>query len=177
MDTSTGEVTTEDLRRDIETRRDDISRDLTVIGDRVSPGRMADRGRERARRRVSTVRERMMGSVDDARTSITDTASAAGGAPSAGADAIQEKVKGSPLAMGFVAFGLGFVAGAVLPASSKERDLVHEIEPQLEHAAQAAGGVAREAVEHVTPAAQEEAASLKDEAQQSAETVRDSAQQ
>jgi hypothetical protein len=171
VDTTTGEVRTDELRREIAARRDDIGRDLEVIGDRVSPGRMADRTRERTRRRVTVLRERVMGPVDTARTTFGEATGTVAGAASSATDhdpagAITEKVEGSPLAMGLVAFGIGFVAGSVIPPSRSERQAARQLEPAVTRAAHEAADVAREAGEHLAPAVQDEAEAVKGEAQE-----------
>lgn len=178
MDTTTDAVRSDELRREIAARRDDIGRDLEVIGDRVSPGRMADRTKERTRRRVNTLRDRVMGPVDSARTSFGEAGSSVSGAASSAADhdpaaAVTERVEGSPIAMGLVAFGIGFVAGSILPASRTERQAAQQLEPAVTQIAQGAADVARDAGEHLAPAAQEEAMAVKDDAQEALGTVAD----
>ena len=72
MDTATGELSTDELRRDIAARREDLGRDLDAIGDRLSPGRMVDRTRGRARMRVVAVRDRVMGQARTTRGAVDD---------------------------------------------------------------------------------------------------------
>ena len=160
MDKSTDELSTQDLRRDLAGQRDDIGRDLEAIGDRLSPGRVADRSRERARRRVDSWRERVMGIEQQTKTQIGSTIPS----PSDTSSMVEERVQGSPIAVGLVAFGLGFIAGSVLPASRTEQDLAKKVEPQVERVAGELADTAREAADHLKPAVQEEAAAVKDDA-------------
>lgn len=176
MDTTADAVRTEELRREIAARRDDIGRDLEVIGDRVSPGRMADRTKERTRRRVNGLRERVMGPVDSARTTFGDAGSSLSSAASTAGDrdpagAVAERVEGSPIAMGLVAFGIGFVAGSVLPASRSERQAARRLEPAVAQAAHTAADAARDVGEHLAPAVQDEVDAVKEEAQQAVGNV------
>jgi ElaB/YqjD/DUF883 family membrane-anchored ribosome-binding protein len=170
VDTTTDAVRSEELRREIAARREDIGRDLEVIGDRVSPGRMADRTKERTRRRVSTLRDRVMGPVDTARTSFGDAGNTVSGAASsvAGHDpagAVTDRVEGSPIAMGLVAFGIGFVAGSIIPATRTERQAAQQLEPAVTRLAQDAADVAKETGEHLAPVAQDEVAAVKGDAE------------
>ena len=149
---------------------------------------MADRSRERTRRRVSGLRERLMGPVDTARTTFADSTgdrsigSRVGDVASNVTDhdpagAVTQRVEGSPLAMGLVAFGIGFVAGSVIPPSRSEQELAHRLEPQVSQLAQGAAETVKEAGEHLAPAVQEEAASLKDEAQSAVGKVTETGKQ
>lgn len=182
MDTTTDDVRTAELRAEIVARRDDIGRDLEVIGDRVSPGRVADRTRERGRRRLVVLRERVMGPVEQAKSSFGEVRHTAGDAASSATDhdpaaAVTEKVEGSPLMMGMIAFGIGFVAGSIAPASRPEQQLARKIEPQVTQLAQDAVEAAKDAGEHVAPAVKEEASAVKDEAQQAVGNVADKGKQ
>lgn len=173
MDTATGEMSTEELRQDIASQRDDIGRDLEAIGDRLSPGRMAGRTRERTRRRMSTWRDRLMGSVEQAKGSVSQMKDRMGesGSGSDTSGAVSERVEGSPLAAGMVAFGIGFIAGSLLPTSGRERELARSMEPQVKQVAQEAAGTAREAGESLAPKMKEEAEAVKEEATGAASEV------
>src|SRR5215207_9753327 len=108
----------EELRREIERTRGELSEDLDAIGDRVSPGRMIERRKNRVTGVWNTGRERIMGRAGDVRSNasdrahgVTDRASdAASGAVDTLRDVpdmVMERVEGSPLAAGAVAFGVG----------------------------------------------------------------------
>jgi len=58
---------TEELRREIESTRNDMSGTLDAIGDRVSPGRMMQRRKNRMAATIGSVRDRVMGTAHDAR--------------------------------------------------------------------------------------------------------------
>ena len=187
MDTATGEVTTEELRRDIAARRDDLGRDLDAIGDRLSPGRMYERTRGRARYRVTTMRQRVMGqargagsTIDDAKRHIgeqgRDVGTAVKQAPGQAVHAVEERVEGSPLAAGFVAFGIGFLAGSLLPGTRSESDLASRIEPGVAEATRSVASGAKEAASEVADVARNEATDLKEQATDAAHEVSSNAQ-
>lgn len=172
MDTTTDQMSTEELRRDIASQRQDIGRDLEAIGDRLSPGRMADRTRERARRRAYTWRDRLMGTVGEARERVGEAMpSGTRGSDTSPSEMVSEKVEGSPLMAGMVAFGIGFIAGSIIPPSRSERDLARSMEPQLQQVASGVAETARSAGEHLAPAMKEEAEAVKEEAAERASSV------
>jgi len=161
---STGQASNEHLRRELSDQRQEIGRDLEAIGDRVSPGRIADRSRERTRRRVTGWRDRGMGSADQMRTSITDHVPFGGNGDSNGSGGVADRVEGNPFAVGMVAFGFGLVLGSVLPASRKEEELARAVEPQLERMAEGLGETARGTAEKLSPSVEQEMSAVKDEA-------------
>ncbi len=188
MDTGTGELSTDELRRNLAARREDIGYDLDAIGDRLSPGRMAERTRSRARGRVIVVRERIMGRARDARSSVDDVkrhigeqgqsaGSAAMQAPGQAVHAVEDRIEGSPMAAGLVAFGIGFLAGSLLPGTRSESELASRVEPQLEEATRVVAQGAKEAATQVAGVAKDEASGLKDEATDAAQEVRSSARE
>lgn len=164
MDTATDALTADELQRRVERRRDDVGRDLEVIGDRVSPGRIVERSSGRARRRMGRVRDTVMGSGGDARSRLGEAE-----------QHVEERVEGNPLGAGVVAFGIGFLLGSVLPGSRQEERLVGQVEPVLTEVASTAADEARHAAEELAPTAKEEAAALRDEAADAARTVKDRA--
>ena len=165
-DMTSTDMTTTELRRDIAAQRQDIGRDLEAIGDRLSPGRVADRSRERVRRRASSWKERVMGTMGDA---VPSASSMTPDTPPS--EVVTEKVEGSPLVAGMVAFGIGFIAGSVLPASRREQQLARDLEPQVGQLAREVADTARSAGEDLAPVVQEEAAKVKDEATKAASSV------
>jgi ElaB/YqjD/DUF883 family membrane-anchored ribosome-binding protein len=187
MDTATGEVTTEELRRDIAARRDDVGRDLDAIGDRLSPGRIAERTRGRARYRVTMMRERVMGpargagsTMGDAKRHLgeqgRDVGSAVKEAPAQALQAVEDRVEGSPLAAGFVALGIGFLAGSLIPGTRRESDLASRLEPELQEATRSVASGAKDAVSEVAGVARDEATDLKEHASDAAHQVSSAAQ-
>lgn len=187
MDTRSDELSPEELRQDIAARRDDIGRDLDAIGDRLSPGRMVERTRGRARTRVVTVRERVMGtargarsSMDDAKQHIGDQGRSAGTsvkeAPGQAMHAVEERVEGSPLAAGLVAFAFGFLAGSLVPGTRREAELTSRLEPQLEEATRAVASGAKDAATEVAGVAKDEAQDAKEQVTEAAHEVTSSAQ-
>jgi ElaB/YqjD/DUF883 family membrane-anchored ribosome-binding protein len=177
---------TEDLRRDIEDTRSAMSGTLEAIGDRVSPGRIMERRRNRAVVWVRDTRYRVMGRADELTSRMGDGAHQAGQAPQAVAETMRERTQGSPLVAGGIAFGVGMLVGSMFPASQTERRLgeqaMRATEPIKGELQDAGRQVAenlkepvREAVEDVKQTAQESAQQVKGSAQSSAAQVREDA--
>jgi hypothetical protein len=118
-----------------------------------------------------------MGTVEDRRARMGEAMPSGEGMESSPSEMVAERVEGSPLVAGMVAFGLGFIAGSILPATGRERDLARSVEPQVERLAQGVADTARSAGEHLAPVVQEEATAVKDDATRGASAVADSAKQ
>lgn len=184
---------TAQLRWEIERQRSALGRDLEALGDHVSPGRIVERRKAAAGQRVRRVKDTLMGSaetagsgVSDARGSVADTAGSLAGSVSDGAssvagavrdapDAVMERTKGSPLGMGLITFGIGLVAGSLLPSTKKESQLAAKVEPALERVAEEAGSAARQGIDQLRPAAEQAAQTLKHEATDAARSVQQTA--
>lgn len=57
--------TAEELRSEIDQRRDDLTRDFEAIGDKVSPSRIMERKTDAVKSRFRNVKESVMGKADD----------------------------------------------------------------------------------------------------------------
>jgi len=180
-----------ELSNEIQQTRSDLSETLDAIGDRMSPGRMVQRRKNRMTNGVRAVRERVMGSVEDFGFAVSDTGHAAGsrvGEVAGGAvetvrsmpETVRQQSQGSPLIAGGIAFGVGLVLASAFPATQKERQaasqLMEKAEPlkqELTHAAtevaQELREPAREAMEHVKEAATEGAQSVAGSAKEAAQ--------
>jgi ElaB/YqjD/DUF883 family membrane-anchored ribosome-binding protein len=171
------DTTVEELRTRLAVQRTEVSQDLEFIGDRVSPGRVAQRRKAAVRERAVGLKERIMGVAADAKETTTQRASSVTDAVREGPEAALRTTEGNPLAAGLVAFGAGLLLAAVLPETRTESELAAKIHPQLEEVAHAVGDVAGETMESVKPKAQEAVDDLKRTAQNAASTVTIEAQQ
>ena len=156
----------EELRTEIAETRADLSNTLDAIGDRVSPGRMIERRKNRMTESVQSMRDRVMGTAHDA----SDTAS---GVP----DQIRERTQGAPMLAGAVAFGIGFLVAAALPTSRAEREmapaLLEKVEPLKEELVDAG----KQAAQHLAPSAQETTQAVREAATEGVRTVVDQAKE
>ena len=154
---------TQGLKREISDTRNELSRDVDALTEKVSPGRVVDRRMQRAKDRVTSMRDRVMGSASDVGERTRSGVSATG-------ETVRSKTEGSPLAAGLVAFGAGLLVAALIPPSKKETELASQA---VDAAKEYGGPIADEAAS----IGQEVGQDLKDRAQEAAESVRETAAQ
>ena len=183
--------TTEELNAEIADTRQSLAEDLDALQDKVSPSAVVQRRKEAMSYRMRSFGSRIMGTAHSVRESAGDTASGSGArvreTTSGFTDTAQNRVEGSPLAAGLVAFGVGVVVAGLAPASGAEsrasRRLVDTAKEQGAPVAEAVktsgqemasglGDKATEAVQDVKDTAKQSASRVKNEASSSADTVR-----
>lgn len=175
----------EELRRDIATTRADLGETLDAIGDRVSPGRVIERRKNRISHGFRSAKERVMGTTSHMGHSVSDqVGGTAGGAVEVvkGApDTAMRQTQGNPLAAGAVAFGVGFLVAAAFPPSRKEEEATEQLMERAEPVKQQLVESGKEVADHLKGSAQEAAEQVKqsatDSGQQVASTAKDAAQQ
>jgi len=165
----------EELRRDIERRREDLGETLDAIGDRVSPGRIIERRRNRVVDGVRSVKDRVMGTV----SAGTDRVGGAAGSVRDHLDpeVVKEQTAGAPIGAGLITFGVGFLVAAIMPATEPEVRAAQRVEdhlgPAREALQQAGTSVAQDLKQDVAAAAD----SVKETATNAASNVADEAKQ
>ena len=183
----------EELRRDIERTREGLGETLDAIGDRVSPGRIIERKKNRVSNGIRTARERVMGTVSDTGHavsdrahavsdrvsggvhSVSDGASGALGSVKAVPGAVSEQAQGAPVMAGAIAFGIGFLVAAAFPASQAERQAGAKVLEAVEPLKGELASAGKEMAEHLKEPAMQAATQVKDAATQSAQTVSETA--
>ena len=177
-----GETTTDDVRREIEATRNELGGTIDAIGDRVIPGRVIERGKNQVSQAARSVVARVMGKAHDARDTVSDAVSGAGGSVSDAPGAVLSQTQGAPLAAGVIAFAAGFLVAAAFPPSQSEKDVVSDkladkVEPIKAELKQTGQEVAEHLKEPATDAVQSVKSAATDAAQQVAGTAKDAAQQ
>lgn len=197
---STGD-SPEDIRREIERTRSNLSRDVNALGEAVQPGAVAKRQAQKvggaAANLKDSVKERIMGSDDDSYSTSPSVGDRVSGAASDLGDRAQDarytarrKAQGNPLAAGLIALGAGWLVGSMMPASQREQDLARsamdnmdKAQPAIDKAKEAAqqvagnlSGPAQEAVSSLKDSAQTAVQNVKAEGQDQAQQVKESAQ-
>jgi gas vesicle protein len=172
------------IETEIETTREDLSRNLDALADRVSPGRVVGRQVDQVKGRLGGAKDKVFGSAQSAGGSVTD-------APGQAASAVAERTEGNPLAAGLIAFGAGWLLSSLLPAGDKEAqlagqavDLAKEHGQPLVDQAKSVGqeigadlkDKATESASDLTSSAHESAQHVKDEGQSAAQSIKDDAQ-
>src|SRR6195952_1849314 len=117
------------IRRQIEDTRRELSYDVDALNEKVNPARVVDRRVTAAKGRLTSVKERDMGSAHDTTSSahgmaenatvpvqgaassavgsVQDAASTAAGAVQQAPQQIVSQTQGNPMAAGLIAFGVG----------------------------------------------------------------------
>jgi len=165
--------TPDQLKAQIERTRADLSDNVDVLADKVNPRSAARRTTDRARARMTSARDSVMGTAADLRDSAADAGSSVTDTLSAAPAATVRQTQGSPLTAGLVAFGVGALVASLMPSSSAERRAAMEVkdraEPLAAEAKQQATQVAQNIRDDMQPqvqsAAQEVGQSAKDAAQ------------
>lgn len=178
------------LRAEIEQTRARLSQDVNALGEAVTPGNIARRQVDKAKGTAVGIKDKVMGSAEDAAGTVRDrlpgggsgggsgggmgesvhgmTTSVAGTVSNAPQSA-RTRAQGNPLAAGMIALGAGWLLGSLLPASEREREAIGVAKERAKEQAQPL-------VQEAKSVAQETAQNLKDPAMQAADSVRSTAQ-
>lgn len=143
------------VREEIDATREQLGQKLDAIGDRVIPGRILERRKDRVADRFRALRERVMGSAEDGTEHLTDAIDAARQAPTAA----RERTQGNPLAAGAVAFGVGMLASSMwrpTPAERRAAEAAVDIAPALTEGIRETGRDAVDVVKEQASAATDE---------------------
>jgi hypothetical protein len=151
----------EQIRREIERTRTELSDNVNALGDKVNPGSIAKRQVGRVRGAAVSVKDAVLGSASDAADTGQRVAGSIGDTVSDAPTAVARKAQGSPIAAGLIAFGAGLLVSSMLPASRAEQQ-----------AAQAVKDTAQPLVDDLTDTAKEIAGNLQEPAQQALEEVK-----
>ena len=162
-------TSTEELSNDIARTRADLEQDLDALQDKVSPSAIMERRKSAVRGRLASVKDRVMGTGHSVVGSGQDAAHGVSSATTYAGSALEDRVEGSPLAVGLVAFGAGLLIAGLMPATKVEAEGAQK----LMDVAQEHG---QPVIDQAKSAAQEVGEQLKDKATQAADEVKSSAQ-
>jgi len=165
----------EELKRDIAQTRYELGDTLDAIGDRVSPGRIIERKKNRVTESIRTVKDRVMGTVSDTGHAVTDKVHGLGDATTGMPDTVKQQAQGSPVAAGAIAFGIGFLVAAAIPPSEKEKELSTQVMDKAEPLKEQLTEAGHDMVDHLKEPATQAASEVKAAATDAAHQVTDSA--
>ena len=177
---STTTQSPEEIRRDIERTRAELASDVDTLHEKVSPSAIAQRRTEAVKGRMSSMKEKVMGTATSAGDSTTSglhgAADTAKGAP----HSIKVQTQGNPLAAGVIAFGAGWLISSLLPASEKEKQATMQAKDKVSEHSDTLTAPLKEAAqgakENLQPQAQQAAESVKSTATDAAQNVKGEAQ-
>jgi gas vesicle protein len=162
----------DEIRRDIEQTRGNLSRDVDTLAETVRPGNVARRQANKVSGGVSTLKERVMGKADDLTSTGQDALHTAGDTASSLPDTARSQTQGNPMAAGLIALGAGWLLGSLLPASAKEREAAAAVKERAQPLVEEAKEMAKDTADELKQPAQEAAQAVKDTATEGAETVK-----
>jgi uncharacterized protein YjbJ (UPF0337 family) len=180
------------IRRDIERTQNHLSRDVDVLTEKVSPGRIVERRVNRVRDTAGRWKDNVMGSgptsgsggVQQAASSVSDTAAAArdnvsgavsdaAGAVQAAPDTVRRQARGNPVAAGLIAFGVGWLVSSLVPASRREQQVAEQAKDRASELSGPLGQAATEVKDNLAGPAQQAVESVRDTATEAGRTVAD----
>ena len=168
---------TEELKRDIEYTRADMSETIDAIEDRMSPGRIVQRQKNRMSSSWHDVRDRVMGTASELEHGIGSTASDMTGTVKDAPHMMMERTEGSPMIAGAMALGLGFLLAVAFPPTEAERRASESVADKIEPAKQQIMESAKEVAENLKEPAKQAAQEVKDTAREGASEVTSTARE
>src|ERR1700712_4313801 len=137
-----------EIRANIEATRYELSNNVDALADKVTPSKIAERQTEKVKGAIFGARDRVMGAASDAADGAGSAAGSAADSVSDTAHTVVAKAQGAPLAVGLIAFGAGLLAAALLPASTREKQLASNIRESAEPLVQQVQDAAKEVAGH-----------------------------
>lgn len=163
------------IRADIERTRSALGSDVDALADKVTPSKIVDREKQKAKDALGSVKDRVFGVASDLSDGASGALGSAGDVVTSAPKRAAAKAEGAPIAVGLMAFGAGLLISALLPASTKERELASDLKDAAQPFVDDVTGAAKEAAEHLKDPAAEAFAAVKDQATDSAAQVKDDA--
>jgi uncharacterized protein YjbJ (UPF0337 family) len=179
------------LKQDIENTRAALTRDVDLLAEKTSPTKIAQR-------RWTMMKEKVMGSTEQARHAASDTTSAAvstvqdkashlndvaGEKAHDAADAVRHapqavaaQTQGNPLAAGIIAFGVGMLAATLIPVTDVERRAGQQLKDNTGELTDKVKDMTAELREDLSGTVQQAAEQVKDTAEDAAQTTKGQAQ-
>jgi gas vesicle protein len=162
-----------EIRNDIEHTRRELGQDVDALADKVTPSKIAQRQTDKVKNALFGVKDRVMGKAEDVRDAAMDAADSAGDAVTDAPHRMAQTTRGNPMAVGLIAFGIGWLASSLIPASTVERKAGEKVKEAAAPLTHELGDVAKEAADHLRQPAQEAMDSVKGAATDAVETVKE----
>lgn len=166
------------LEADVNKTRDSLSKDVSRLNERVSPGRFVGTRSERLKQRSSSIKDKLMGSASNAgqlasdklgsavssAQDATNSAAAKASDASGGTQALRDQTQGNPVAAGLIAFGVGWLVSSLVPVSEAEQKAARKIEENADAV-----------IDPLTDSAKQVAGNLQQPLQESAQALKETA--
>ena len=165
----------EQIRREIERTRSDLSDNVNALGEKVNPGSIAKRQVGRVRGAATSVKDAVLGSASDAAENAGSAAGTVGDAVADAPGAVARKAQGSPIAAGLIAFGAGLLVSSMLPASRVEQQAAEAVKDTAQPLVDDVADTAKLVAENLKEPAQQAIAEVKSTTTDAVDTVREDA--
>lgn len=156
------------LRSQIENTRRELGTDVDALADKVTPNKIVHRQTDKVKGAFGSMKDRIMGSASDAGHHL----SGAGDDASDLAHKAASQATGNPLAVGLIAFGVGWLASSLIPASSAEKKMAANVKEAAEPLAREAADAAKQVGEHLKQPLTDAAEAVKESATDAAQNVK-----
>jgi len=163
--------TAEDLKREIEATRNDLGETFEAIGDRVMPGRVIERRKNKISGGVRSVADRFLGTAHDVGQGVGDAAGSVHDAP----EALRSHAQGAPILTGALAMAAGFLVAVAFPASDTEKRASKQLMDKAEPLKADLTDVGKEIAEHLKEPAKQAVEEVKSTAGDSVGAVKETA--
>jgi gas vesicle protein len=155
----------DEIRTDIEYTRRDLGNDVDALAEKVTPSKIMHRQTSRVKDAIGSAKERVFGVAHDAQETVGDALSDA-------PRMVSEKAKGNPIAAGLIAFGVGWLASSLVPASEKEKQVAGTLQEKAKPLASEVTDAAKQMADDLRQPAEEAVNAVKESATDAAETVK-----
>ena len=152
------------IRREIESTRGDLSANVNALAESVKPGNVARRQVDKVMGGAADLKDKVMGAADDATSSTGNAAGSVKDAAGAAPNALRRGTRCNPVAAGLIAFGLGWLVASLIPASSAEQQAAAAVKSTATDAAATVKDEASSSAQNVTSSAQGAVGQVKDRA-------------
>ena len=160
------------IRSDIERTRRELGQDVDALADKVNPGKMAQRQTDKVRRAATRLKDRVMGTASDVVDSTQDAVGHAGEAVADAPRKVASATQGNPVAVGLIAFGVGWLLSSLVPASKPERDMADKLETAAAPLVDEVRDVAMESADNLREPTREAVDAVKGRAAEAVDTVK-----
>jgi gas vesicle protein len=194
------------LRQDIENTRSSLTRDVDLLAEKTSPGKVAQRRwtavkekvmgspnygshtggtsvkdkasdvRDKAADKASDVKDRASDAVGTVKDKAGDTAHSVADSVRSAPQTVTQQAQGNPLATGLIAFGVGLLAATLIPVTDAERRAGQQLKDHSGDLTDQVKGAAAELKDDLSGTVQEAAGQVKETAQDAAAQVKGTAQ-
>jgi hypothetical protein len=167
------------IREQIEITRGTLSSDVDTLAETVRPGNVARRQLDRVRGAAGGTRDKIMGTAADlgstGGSAASDAAASSREAVRTTPDRVKAKTEGNPLAAGMIAFGVGWLAASLTPATRPERQAATKAKEHASTVTEPAGDVAKQVGSNLRASAGQAVDAVKSTGADAADTVRSEA--